>query len=123
MIRRIASLMLVATLITTLCVTSAHATTFFDDGVKAADNTSTAPPPNTETKSNEKFRTDILKLVAEAKAGKVAPGARHQMQPPQSNNLSKRTKIAIGVGIAVAIVVIIVAVKADKAPGGSIPVF
>jgi hypothetical protein len=56
-------------------------------------------------------------LIAEAKAGKVAPAERPQIQPAKSNNLSKGTKIAIGVGIAIAVIAVIVIVKADKAPG------
>ena len=46
----------------------------------------------------------MVKLVADAKAGKVAPTERPQIQPAKSNNLSKRAKIAIGVGIAVTVV-------------------
>ncbi len=52
-----------------------------------------------------------------AKAGKVAPAERPQIQPAKSNNLSKGAKIAIGVGIAIAVVVVIVIATADKGPG------
>ncbi len=59
----------------------------------------------------------MVKLVADAKAGKVVPTERPQIQPAKSNNLSKGTKIAIGVGIAIAVVVVIVIATADKGPG------
>ena len=49
----------------------------------------------------------MLKLVADAKAGKMTRADRPQLQPAKSNNLSKRTKIAIGVGIAVAVVAVV----------------
>jgi hypothetical protein len=66
---------------------------------------------------NERLKSDMDNLIAEAKAGKVAPAERPQIQPAKSNNLSKGTKIAIGVGIAIAVIAVIVIVKADKAPG------
>ena len=119
--KRITSLLVVALLMSTLCGSSTYARTSSGDEVKPAENT--AAENATKKQINEKVRTDILKLVADAKAGRVAPAPRPQMQPQQSNNLSKRAKIAIGVGIAVAIVVIIVAVKVDKAPGGPIAIF
>ena len=59
---------------------------------------------------HERLKADMFKLVANAKAGKVAPAERPQIQPAKSNNLSKGTKIAIGVGIAVAVIAIIVVV-------------
>lgn len=66
---------------------------------------------------NEKLKSDMVKLIADAKAGNVAPAERPQIQPAKSNSLSKGTKIAIGVGIAIAVIAVIVIVKADKAPG------
>ena len=121
MIKRIASLTLVTLLIFTLCGTSAYARASSGDEVKSAENAATEKDANKRV--NEKLRTDILKLVADAKAGKVAPAPRPQIQPRQSNSLSKGTKIAIAVGVAVAIVAIIVVVKADKGPSGSIGLF
>jgi hypothetical protein len=76
-----------------------------------------------DSQANDKLRTGMLKLVAEAKAGKIVLAERPQIQPAKSNNLSKGTKIAIGVGIAVAVIAVIVIVKADKAPGDSIRIF
>ncbi len=91
-------------------------------GTSALANTPSDPEPKTmgtetpsksvpatknEAKPNEKLRADMLKLVADAKAGKMTRADRPQMQPAKSNNLSKRTKIAIGVGIAVAVVAVV----------------
>ena len=121
MIKRIASLTLTTLLIVTICKTSAYAGTSAGDEVKAAENSSTVTSDNKQV--NQKLRSDILKLVADARAGKVAPASRTQIQPRNSNSLSKGTKIAIAVGVAVAIVAIIVVVKADKGPSGPIAIF
>jgi hypothetical protein len=110
MIKSIVSVMLAVVLSFTFCATSAIARPTVDDEVKSpANNGNTARP-------NEKLRTDMLNLVADAKAGKVAPAPRSQMQPEKSNNLSKGAKIAIGVGIAVAVIAIIVVATADRGP-------
>lgn len=121
MIKRIASLALGALLISTFCGTSTYARVSSGDEVKPAENTATLPDANKQV--NEKLRTDMLKLVADAKAGRLAPAPRRQIQPKNSNNLSKGTKIAIAVGVAVAIIAIIVVVKADKGPSGPIAIF
>ncbi|HEY0377300.1 MAG TPA: hypothetical protein VGC87_10105 [Pyrinomonadaceae bacterium] len=82
----------------------------------------TRPEDKAGEVSQETLRADIIKLVAEARAGSktVAP-PRPQIQTSKGNNLSRGTKIAIGVGIALAVVVIIaVAVnkRCDNEPGG-----
>jgi hypothetical protein len=119
MIKRIASLTLVTLLVFTFCRTSAYARTSSGDEVKPAENTATGDAANKQV--NAKLRTDILKLVADVKAGKVAPIPKPQ-QPRNSNNLSKGAKIGIVVGVAVAVIAIIVIVK-DKGPSGPIAVF
>jgi len=113
MIKRISSLPLVALLILTLCGSSTYARTSPGDEGKPAENT--ASDRAAKKQSNEKLRTDILKLVVDAKAGKVMPATRPQ-QPKNSNSLSKGAKIGISVGIAVAVIAIIVIAK-DKGPG------
>lgn len=115
MFKRMSALIIALVLSVPVGGTAAFAKAVSGDEPKSAENTST--PNTTNELKNEKLRMAIDKLVSEAKAGKVAPEPRPQMQPKQSNNLSKGTKIAIGVGIAVAIVVIIVAAKSDKDPG------
>ena len=114
MLKRIASMTLVTLIVLTFCRSSAYARTSSADEVKPAENTATDDTGKKQV--NEKLRADMLKLVADAKAGRVAPAPRPQIQPQKSNSLSKGTKIAIAVGVAVAIVVIIVAVKVDKGP-------
>jgi hypothetical protein len=113
MIKKITSLPLVALLIFTLSGTSIYGRTSSGDEPKPADNA--AREDAAKKQRNEKLRTDILQLVADAKAGKVAPTVRPQ-QPRNSNNLSKSAKIGIVVGIAVAVIAIVVIVK-EKGPG------
>lgn len=120
MIKRISSLMLMFVMVSAFLGTRAFGNTSSDERTPAEISSASR---NADDVKNEKLRNAFNKLVADAKAGKVAPESRAQMQPRQSNNLSKGPKIAIAVGIAVAIVAIILVVKADKGPGDSIPVF
>lgn len=126
MTNKIASLSLVIALVCTLSGSSVLAN-IRSDLELTTKASPFLPEVNTVSKMdsqpNDKLRTGMLKLVAEAKAGKIALAERPQIQPPKSNNLSKGTKIALGVGIAVAVIAVIVVVKADKAPGDSIRVF
>jgi CBS domain containing-hemolysin-like protein len=115
--KSIVSVMLAMVLSFTFCATSAIARPSVDDEVKSAENKGNTAHPN------EKLRTDMLNLIADAKAGKVVPASRSQMEPQKSNNLSKGAKIAIGVGIAVAVIAIIVVVKADKGPTEGFRIF
>src|SRR5687767_6376686 len=116
MLKKIAVVSLVLALICTLGGSSvfANAPADLDDKTKASEP---LPELTTVTKEdsqpNDKLRADMLKLVADAKAGKLTPAERPQIQPAKSNNLSKKTKIAIGVGIAVAVIAIIV-IKHEK---------
>lgn len=112
-LKKLTSITLVAVLVGVLCGTSASASvsTNPDTRTNPANGPSDAPA-KTEVKPNEQLKNDMLKkLVADAKAGKVVPAAKSQIQPARSNNLSKGKKIAIGVGIAAAIVVAIIIVK------------
>ena len=120
MLNKFASIVLVAALVSTLAGTPAFADTQNKPGAKtrgAADR----PDAVTEAGSvaNEELRAEILKLVADAKAGgKVVEFPRPQIQSPHRNNLSKGAKIAIGVGIVVAVVaVILVSKRCDNEPG------
>jgi len=80
---------LVTVLLFTFCGTSADARASSSDEVKSGENTSNAAPAIKEGKSNEKLRTDILKLVADAKAGRVAAATRPQTRPPQSKPVER----------------------------------
>jgi len=66
--------------------------------------TTSAPPVAADTKRNEKLRTDVLRLVNHAKAGKLKMPAQPFPQSTHRNSLSKGAKMAIGVGIAAVIV-------------------
>ena len=116
MLTKFAYVVLVGALVCTLAGTPA----FGDAPSKRGSKT----PPDAVTEAdkvvNEKLRAEIIKLVADAKAGsKTVTLPRPQLQPPQRNNLSKGTKIAIGVGIAVAVVaVILVSTRCSNEPGG-----
>jgi hypothetical protein len=110
MFNKFASFALVIALVCPLGGTSAFANTPSDPEGKAKGAetpTESGSGARTKAEPNEKLRADMLTLVAHAKAGKVAPAAKPQIQPAKSNNLSKGTKIAIGVGIAVAVVAIV----------------
>ena len=120
MLNKSASIVLVAALVCTFAGTPAFANTPAKPGVNtrgAADR----PYAVTEAGKvvNEELRAEILKLVADAKAGSnVVTFPRPQIQSPHRNNLSKGTKIAIGVAIAVAVVaVILVSTRCDNEPG------
>jgi hypothetical protein len=114
MLSRFASAALVLALACTLGGTSALANTppKADKSGPAATRPNTPAEAGKETKPARKLKTDMLKLVADAKAGKTATAAPRWQQPAMSNGLSKGQKIAIGVGIAVAVVVTIIVFKA-----------
>jgi hypothetical protein len=97
---------------------------FILGGTSVSANTPTRPEAKTETainqpapraedgkelKPGEKLKTDVRKMVADAREGRSGPALRtpQQQPPPQSNSLSKGQKIAIGVGITVAVLAII----------------
>jgi len=92
-----------------LCVCAASV---FADGIRTSEPGT--PPEVKETsakgtsKANAKLRKDMEKLLADVKAGKVAPRAQ-QFPPTAKNNLSKTTKIAIlaaAVGSAIFLIVL-----------------
>jgi len=111
MLNKFASLVLVIALVSTLGGSSAFANSPTKPDAKR--NVADVPgeteiSDKDKVQPNEKLKADMVKLVADAKAGKVAPAERPQIQPAKTNKLSKGTKIAIGVGIAIAVVVVIV---------------
>lgn len=121
MLKKFASVMLVFALFCTLGVHTALGRSSSDPETKGkAAETASEPvgPGKSEVapteKRNEKLRAEMLNLVRDAKAGKVIPAAKSQIQPARSNNWSKGTKIAVGVGVAVAVVVLILVVKHEK---------
>jgi hypothetical protein len=121
MFRKFASVMVVLALFCTLGVHTAfgRSSSGPETKGKAAETESEPVGPSQSTaapteKPNEKLRAEVLNLVRDAKAGKVVPAAKSQIQPAKSNNWSKGTKIAVGVGVAVAVVVLILVVKHER---------
>lgn len=96
MIKRLLSLGVVVCLICCVCATSAMGRSGPETAEPPAKS---APRVKSEATSKEKLRTDISRLTADAKAGKISPRNPSPFQPRQSNSLSKGAKIAIGVGI------------------------
>jgi hypothetical protein len=68
--------------------------------------TASAPAASTEAKRNEKLRSDVLRLVNDAKAGKLKMPAQQFPPPTHRNNLSTGAKIGIIAGIGGAIFLI-----------------
>lgn len=116
MIKRIVSVAVVAALTCALGGAPARANTPPKVGGAVRAATPPAPPAaatTTGVSHDGKLKADMLRLVADAKAGKVSTAApRQSPQPAMSNSLSKGQKIAIGVGIAAAIIVAVVVYKA-----------
>lgn len=120
MIKRISSLMLALVVITTFFGSRAFATTSGDEPKPAGDSSASRKADEVR---NEKLRDSFNKLLADTKAGREAPAPRTQIQPAQSNSLSKGTKIAIVVGVVVAVIAIIVVANTGGGPSGPIPIF
>jgi hypothetical protein len=77
-------------------------------------NELSAKPASSEkelAKRNEKVKADVLKLVADTKAGKVVPRTPSPFQQTKRNNMSTGAKIAI-VAIIAGTVFLIFAVHA-----------
>jgi len=117
MLKKHLSALLVLALVFTFGGISGHALTRADlenelsFSALAGEYDSFAEP---EIQPQAKLRADMEKLVADARAGKVIPVARPQIQPAQSNSLSKKAKVAIGVGIAVIVLAIIIKHEKDN---------
>jgi hypothetical protein len=81
------------------------------DPKSVEDDTKTSPNPITrageKTPSTNKLKGDMLKLVADAKAGKVAPRVQ-QFPNTKRNNLSTGAKIGIAAAIGGLIFALIV---------------
>jgi hypothetical protein len=100
---------------TTLCIlggTSVFAHTTAEPETKAEGATNQPAPRaegGQEAKPGEKLKTDMQKMIADAREGRsgTALPPRRQQPPTQSNSLSKGQKIAIGVGITVGVLAII----------------
>jgi hypothetical protein len=117
MITRCTSLALAMALVCTVGGPSVLAATPSITGVPGSPSTtvpaSSTSAPKKQT-TDQKLRAGLDKLVADAKAGKLAPNAPPQNRTARGNNLSDGVKVAIGVGIAVALVILVVTHKRGR---------
>lgn len=112
MLKKSSSLTLVAAMVLVLCGTSAFANNPSNPDEKTdTANIPSSVPVTKEVKPNEQLKNKMLKLVSDAKAGKVTMAPKSQIQPAKSNGWSKGTKIAVGVGIAAAVIAVILIVS------------
>jgi hypothetical protein len=87
----------------------ARGATDSDTSAKAADSSGKSDVSvSRRGKTNEKVRADMLKLLADAKAGKVSTAPASQFPATKGNNLSKTAKIAIVAGVVLVVLAIIV---------------
>ena len=115
MLTKFATFCLVFALMTTLCWRSAFAQSSSPDASELSQpvDSSALSTARNEAKSNERLKAGMTSLLSDARAGKIAPAAKPQIQPAQSNNLSKKTKIWIAVGIGVALVITAIIIYKD----------
>ena len=123
MIKRLVPVVLAIALVCSVCGKSVSARASDPEiKVKTAD-ASTTTDSEKRGRSDEKLKQDVLKMVADAKAGKTSiPSPQIQ---PKRNNLSKGQKIAIVAGIAAAVVVLVLVYrhKRDNLFDGNFQVF
>ncbi|HKR01921.1 MAG TPA: hypothetical protein VJT09_14670 [Pyrinomonadaceae bacterium] len=113
MLKKYACAALVVTLVWTLFAPRSYAQTAPPPAVKADEVSETresATVVKRETRAGATLKADIDRLVSEARASKRLAIVDPQIQPKQSNSLSKGAKIAIIAGIAVVVILIIVIV-------------
>ncbi len=111
---RLLSFTIVAVMIFGVGGNTVFADTGSDPKTRVGGKPNSPPSTKNETKSDEKLRTDILKLVADAKAGKVAPHSGPQLPRGGRNNLSTGAKIGIVAAIAGVIVVLVIVHKLNS---------
>lgn len=116
MLTKCTSLCLIFALMTTLCLPSTFAQSVSPTTSELsppADSTTPTTARN-EGGSNERLKSGVATLLSDARAGKIAPAAKSQIQPAQSNSLSKKQKIAIvAVGVVVALVITAIVIYKD----------
>lgn len=120
MLNKFVSVVIVAALICTFTAPPALAGNPSKAVVRTGETLARSDSGTEAAKANdEKLKTEIQKLVADARAGSNGVTLpRPQVQSPHRNNLSTGAKVAIGVGIGVAIVVLIlVSTRCNNEPG------
>jgi hypothetical protein len=103
-LKKITSMVIAGVLVTCLSgIAFAASATDSDPAVRAKESSTKSAARD---KANEKVKADMMKLVADAKAGKVAPTPQ-QFPRATKNNLSTGAKIGIAAAIGGAIFLII----------------
>ena len=113
MFKKYACVALVVTLVCTLCPSRIFAQAMPPPAVKSSGLSETPVSGSAEKKgaqAGRSLKADIEQLVTEAKAGKRLVIIDPQIQPKQSNSLSKGAKIAIIAGVAIVVILIIVVI-------------
>ena len=115
MLTKCTSLFLVFALMTTLCwrSTFAQSTSPTTSKLSLPVDSTTPTTAKNEGGSNERLKSGVANLLSDARAGKIAPASKSQIQPAHSNNLSKKQKIAI-VAVAVGVALVITAIVVYK---------
>lgn len=106
MIKKVASLVLTFALICSLGISALARPS--DVEPKGTATETSSPASGLAIKPNEKLDADMRKLVADARAGRIAPAPRPQIQPAASNSFSTKAKVAIGLGAALVVIALIV---------------
>jgi hypothetical protein len=108
MLKKLSTASLIIALLLSIGGTSALARNSSADGAEPDAVPMSTNASVTKAESSRKLRGSVEQLVTEAKAGRLIPAERSQIQPAQSNSLSKKTKILIGAAIAATVITIIV---------------
>lgn len=88
MLNKLTSVILVATLAIVLCGTSAFANNPSNPNAKTEPaNLPSDASAKKDVKPNERLKINVRKLVADAKAGKVAPAERSQIQTAKKQSV------------------------------------
>lgn len=105
--RRLTSIGIVMVLISFSSIYVYGKTTSDPPAPLAATEASGQPESAAKTaKANEKLKADVLKLMTDAKAGKLKSPPQQFPPPTRKNNLSTGAKIGIAAGIGAAIFLI-----------------
>lgn len=113
MLIKFMSLFMVLALMTTFCLRSTFAQSTPPTTSELSPPVESTTPITTrnEGQSSERLKAGVATLLNEAKAGKIAPAAKSQIQPAKSNNLSKKKAVLIAVAVVAALVITAIAIE------------
>lgn len=106
MLKRILSVLTIAAL---TCATSVAKVSAQDSGTGRSEAVSATAAMEPDVEAGAGLKAEMLKLVAETRAGRRAwQSPPPQRQPVPSNGLSKGQKVAIGVAASAVIIMVII---------------